>query len=295
LPNGPDPDVRDEIYLVALRRGVNYRVMHAMMATAIVESIVNNLDCGDQDSVGVFQQRPSKGWGTIAQIMNVEYSTTKFLDLCIVLDKQYPNLDTGELAQKVQRAEAGNKYTAQLDYAARLINLAKESTGKNGPPKGSSSSSSPRPTSTEDPDEPTSTSTRTRTSTGGANTPSSTPNATNKVPGPPTATLWSPPARGENDRSAQPSVLQVVLMPSAAVGRADPVRDASAKKADQAKVAECARAEYAKPGDGCTTFSQRFKLSLTELRKLNPTLDAECLNLDVHRAWCVEAAESDSK
>ena len=40
LPNGPDPDVRDEIYLVALDRGVNDRVMHAMMATAIVESIV---------------------------------------------------------------------------------------------------------------------------------------------------------------------------------------------------------------------------------------------------------------
>jgi len=45
--------------------------------TVIVDATaqVNNLDCGDQDSVGVFQQRPSKGWGTVAQIMNVRYST----------------------------------------------------------------------------------------------------------------------------------------------------------------------------------------------------------------------------
>jgi len=63
-------------------------------------------------------------------------------------------------------------------------------------------------------------------------------------------------------------------MPSAVVGRADPVRDAGATKADRLKVAECARAEYARPGDGCTSFAKRFKLGLAAFRKLNPTIDA---------------------
>jgi hypothetical protein len=66
--------------------------MLATFGTAYVESKFNNLDCGDQDSVGVFQQRPSQNWGTVTQLEDVNYATNKFLGeydtapyLCFVL------------------------------------------------------------------------------------------------------------------------------------------------------------------------------------------------------------------
>lgn len=50
------------------------------LATARQESGLRNLDYGDRDSLGVFQQRPSKGWGTPEQIMDVAHATTSFLE-----------------------------------------------------------------------------------------------------------------------------------------------------------------------------------------------------------------------
>ena len=50
------------------------------IATAMQESKVRNVKFGDRDSLGLFQQRPSQGWGTAEQILNPEYSTNKFYD-----------------------------------------------------------------------------------------------------------------------------------------------------------------------------------------------------------------------
>ncbi|HET6920987.1 MAG TPA: hypothetical protein VFI46_16210, partial [Jiangellaceae bacterium] len=49
------------------------------LATARQESGIRNLDYGDRDSLGVFQQRPSQGWGTPGQVMDVAHATTSFL------------------------------------------------------------------------------------------------------------------------------------------------------------------------------------------------------------------------
>ncbi|BFO23121.1 hypothetical protein SHKM778_95090 (plasmid) [Streptomyces sp. KM77-8] len=46
--------------------------------TGLQESTLLNLDHGDKDSVGVFQQRPSTGWGTKEQIMDVHYAARMF-------------------------------------------------------------------------------------------------------------------------------------------------------------------------------------------------------------------------
>lgn len=50
------------------------------IATAMQESTLRNLDYGDRDSLGLFQQRPSQGWGTPAQVRDVEYATHSFLE-----------------------------------------------------------------------------------------------------------------------------------------------------------------------------------------------------------------------
>ncbi|KAF8609662.1 hypothetical protein BDV93DRAFT_602299 [Ceratobasidium sp. AG-I] len=97
--------------------------------TAWIESHVNNLNCGDQDSIGVFQQRPSQGWGTYDQIMNVDYSTGKYLDQAIVNDQNNPGYTAGQLAQSVQRSEYPDRYDGAQSTAQDLINAAKASVG----------------------------------------------------------------------------------------------------------------------------------------------------------------------
>ncbi|KAH7099362.1 hypothetical protein BKA62DRAFT_315488 [Auriculariales sp. MPI-PUGE-AT-0066] len=285
MPSGPDSDVRDEIYRVALGMKVNAKVMLAMMATAITETWVNNLNCGDKDSLGVFQQRPSQGWGSAEQLMNIDYSTKKYLDLCIQLDKQFPGIDAGVLAQKVQRAEAGNQYTKNLDLARHYLDLAEASVGQAGPKPTSDPDPEPS-TPTKTPTTPTKTPTGTKT-----NTKPSTPTATtappktdpNSLPNP------APPLRTLVD--ADGTVMKVLVMPSGIVGRVSPEKDGSKKAADRAKAGACARAEYPRVGDGCTTFATRYGLKLAAFQDLNPALDEECSNLTAQVAWCVEAAK----
>jgi LysM repeat protein len=55
----------------------NYGIVIAL-ATAAQESHLRNLDYGDRDSVGLFQQRPSSGWGTVSQIRDPRYSARAF-------------------------------------------------------------------------------------------------------------------------------------------------------------------------------------------------------------------------
>ncbi|WP_417540481.1 LysM peptidoglycan-binding domain-containing protein [Microbacterium maritypicum] len=58
--------------------GVGDRAIAIALATGMVESGLRNLDWGDRDSLGIFQQRPSTGWGTPAQIMDADRSTRVF-------------------------------------------------------------------------------------------------------------------------------------------------------------------------------------------------------------------------
>ncbi|MEV8265591.1 LysM peptidoglycan-binding domain-containing protein [Microbacterium sp. NPDC077057] len=66
------------IIRVGRELGVSDRGIAIALATGMVESDLRNLDWGDRDSLGIFQQRPSTGWGTPAQIMDAERSTRVF-------------------------------------------------------------------------------------------------------------------------------------------------------------------------------------------------------------------------
>lgn len=81
------------------------------IATAIQESGLRNLDYGDRDSVGLFQQRPSQGWGTVEQIQDPRYSAGMFYTALAKVD----GWDTMELtvaAQAVQRSGFPDAYAA---------------------------------------------------------------------------------------------------------------------------------------------------------------------------------------
>ena len=66
------------IYRVGKQLGVSDYGIVIALATAMQESSLKNIDYGDRDSVGLFQQRTSQGWGTISEIMNPVYSARAF-------------------------------------------------------------------------------------------------------------------------------------------------------------------------------------------------------------------------
>src|SRR5450756_2391424 len=74
------------ITAIALKRGLPARAATIANATAIVESKLRNVRFGDRDSLGLFQQRPSQGWGTAAQILDPVHATNKFYDALIKVD-----------------------------------------------------------------------------------------------------------------------------------------------------------------------------------------------------------------
>ena len=106
------------ITAIAVQRGMPPRAATIAIATAMQESKVRNVKFGDRDSLGLFQQRPSQGWGTAEQILNPEYSTNKFYD-ALEKVKGYPSMDIAQAAQKVQRSAAGEAY-AQHEAQARV-------------------------------------------------------------------------------------------------------------------------------------------------------------------------------
>jgi len=129
VPANPDPNTVNQIYLAAVAQNVNMLVMQATFETCLQESHCNNLNCGDQDSLGAFQQRSSMGWGTPQQITNVTYATNSFLAQAIPLAASEPGASPDAIAQGVQRAQAGNLYASHLDQANQLIQQAAAATG----------------------------------------------------------------------------------------------------------------------------------------------------------------------
>jgi len=102
---------------VSVRRGLPARAATIAIATALQESKLVNLSYGDRDSVGLFQQRPSQGWGTAEQIMDPVYSTDRFYDGLVGI-AGYQDLPITDAAQKVQRSAFPEAY-AQHEALAR--------------------------------------------------------------------------------------------------------------------------------------------------------------------------------
>ncbi|WP_336208098.1 hypothetical protein [Nonomuraea sp. LPB2021202275-12-8] len=136
------------IAAVAARRKLPERAVVIAYATALQESKLYNVDYGDRDSVGVFQQRESQGWGKKKQLMDPVYATNKFF-AALVKVKGYRKLPVAEAAQAVQRSAAGYAYGPHEEEAKIL---AAAFTGRVPkalhcwyPPDGGTQSAAPRP------------------------------------------------------------------------------------------------------------------------------------------------------
>ncbi|PJN22678.1 hypothetical protein [Kitasatospora sp. CB02891] len=110
------------ITAVAMSRGLPERAVTIALATAIQESKLRNLEGGDRDSVGLFQQRPSQGWGTIEQIMDPVYATNKFLDALVKVNG-YAQMPLTDAAQQVQRSGYPQAYAKHENNATLLATV----------------------------------------------------------------------------------------------------------------------------------------------------------------------------
>lgn len=104
---------------IAHRRGLSPRATTIAIATAYQESKIHNIDYGDRDSVGLFQQRPSQGWGTVEEIMEPTYSIGAFYDALEQVDG-YETLEITDAAQRVQRSAFPTAYADHEDDARAL-------------------------------------------------------------------------------------------------------------------------------------------------------------------------------
>lgn len=101
------------------QRKLPVRAAEIAVTASLVETNLHNLNYGDRDSLGIFQQRPSQGWGTPEQIMDPVYATGKFLDALVALG-DWQSLGRGEAAQEVQRSAFPDRY-AKREFEAQSI------------------------------------------------------------------------------------------------------------------------------------------------------------------------------
>jgi hypothetical protein len=104
---------------VAHQRRMPPRAVTVAYAAAMQESHLHNLDYGDRDSIGVFQQRPSEGWGPASKLINPVYATTRFFQ-ALARVPGYRRLPVYKAAQAVQHSADGLAYEQYQPMAVRL-------------------------------------------------------------------------------------------------------------------------------------------------------------------------------
>lgn len=124
--SGDEPAVcgiRDSTYTFAAEQTANAATIAAVgrrlavpeagitvaLATALQESGLRNLTYGDRDSQGLFQQRPSQGWGTPEQVTEPRYAAAAFYDALLALP-DWEQMRLTEAAQAVQRSAFPEAY-----------------------------------------------------------------------------------------------------------------------------------------------------------------------------------------
>ena len=115
-----------ELVSLPKRLGLPDHAVTIALAAALQESQLHNLDHGDRDSRGLFQQRPSQGWGTASQVMTPSYAAAAFFQHLTRI-AGWESLPVTTAAQRVQRSGSPGAY-ATWESEARAI--AQATTGE---------------------------------------------------------------------------------------------------------------------------------------------------------------------
>jgi hypothetical protein len=119
--------------IISVAKGMNAppRAWLVALATAMQESTLRNLNYGDRDSLGLFQQRPSQGWGSPAEVTDPVYSTTIFLQRLMAIPA-WETLPVTVAAQLVQRSAFPSAYAKWEGLAAQLVQQLSDVTDPTG-------------------------------------------------------------------------------------------------------------------------------------------------------------------
>jgi hypothetical protein len=113
------------ISAVATTRELPPRAVTIALATALQESKLVNVEYGDRDSLGLFQQRPSQGWGSPGQILDPRYAAGKFFDALV----KVPGWQKLRLTVAAQRVQASAHPTAYQQWEDQATVLTRAFTG----------------------------------------------------------------------------------------------------------------------------------------------------------------------
>lgn len=119
------------IVAVGAQMGVPARGWVIAVATAIQESDLRNLAGGPDDSIGLFQQRPSQGWGTPAQLRDPVYAAGRFYQRLLAVPG-WQQMPLTEAAQAVQRSAYPDAYAKHEPDATLLVTAVSGSAGASG-------------------------------------------------------------------------------------------------------------------------------------------------------------------
>lgn len=107
------------ITAVGTGRGLPERAVAIALATALQESGLRNIQHGDRDSLGLFQQRPSQGWGSPREILDPTYAAGEFYKHLVKV-RGYQDLPLTVAAQRVQRSGYPEAYAKHEPDATLL-------------------------------------------------------------------------------------------------------------------------------------------------------------------------------
>ncbi|HEY3262823.1 MAG TPA: C40 family peptidase [Pseudonocardiaceae bacterium] len=117
------------IVRVGQERQLPPRAWQVALQAGMTESRLRNLDHGDRDSLGIFQMRPSQGWGSIVQLQDVGYEINAFYggadfppgNAGLLDVPGWEQLRPGDAAQAVERSAFPDRYHAWEALAAALV------------------------------------------------------------------------------------------------------------------------------------------------------------------------------
>jgi cell wall-associated NlpC family hydrolase len=105
---------------IGKQRGLPPRAWQVAIQAGMTESRLHNLNYGDRDSLGIFQMRPSQGWGTVSQVTDPVYEINKFYDVLLSI----PDWETrrpGDIAQAIERSAFPTRYHQWETLAVNAI------------------------------------------------------------------------------------------------------------------------------------------------------------------------------
>ena len=125
-PLGPEDldeeqaSIATQIVHIGEQRQLQPRGWQIALQAGLTESKLRNLPYGDRDSLGIFQMRPSMGWGSVEQILDTTYSINKFYDVLVKIPG-WENMRPGDAAQAVERSAFPDRYHLWESLAVSLI------------------------------------------------------------------------------------------------------------------------------------------------------------------------------